>query len=57
MEFLAVVLLVGAGGAAYLMAVWFSTESRPIRLLCHLGGNRKHRAGHRRHPDHCLQPC
>jgi hypothetical protein len=27
-----VVLLAGAGGASYLAAVWFSTESRAIRL-------------------------
>ena len=32
MDFFAVVLLVGAGGAAYLIAVWLSTESKPIRL-------------------------
>jgi hypothetical protein len=32
MDFLVVVLLVGAGGAAYLIVVWLSTESRPIRL-------------------------
>ena len=32
MEFLAVVLLTGAGGAAYLTAVWLSTESRAIRF-------------------------
>jgi len=32
MEFLVVVLLTGAAGAAYLTAVWLSTESRAIRL-------------------------
>jgi putative copper export protein len=31
MDVLLVVLLVGAGGAGYLTAVWLSTESRPIR--------------------------
>lgn len=32
MDPLAVVLLVGAGGAAYLTVVWLSTESRAARL-------------------------
>lgn len=32
MDFLVVVLLVGAGGAGYLTAVWLNTESRAIRF-------------------------